>query len=229
VQLRNMATIGGNILQRTRCRYFRDRTVSACNKRTPGSGCAALDGFNRMHAVVGVSDHCIALHASDLAVALIALDAVVQTKGPNGERSIPLTQFYRTPGETPWIEHALDHGELITAVSIPLLPDGSRSHYLKVRDRASYEFALTSAAVALTIEQGTITSARIGLGGIGTIPWRGTAAEALLAGAPVDIETFRAAAEAAVAGAAPRAHNAFKIELAKRTLIRALSTVTGVE
>jgi xanthine dehydrogenase YagS FAD-binding subunit len=229
VQLRNMATIGGNILQRTRCRYFRDRTVSACNKRNPGSGCAALDGFNRMHAIVGVSDHCIALHASDLAVALIALDAVVQTKGPNGERSIPLTEFYRTPGETPWIEHALDHGELITAVSIPLLPDGSRSHYLKVRDRASYEFALSSAAVALTIDQGTITSARIGLGGIGTIPWRGTAAEAVLAGAPVAIETFRAAAVAAVAGAVPRAHNAFKIELAKRTLIRALSTVTGVE
>lgn len=229
VQLRNMATIGGNILQRTRCRYFRDRTVSACNKRIPGSGCAALDGFNRMHAIVGVSDHCIALHASDLAVALIALDAIVQTKGPNGERSIPLTQFYRAPGETPWIEHALDHGELITAVSIPLLPDGSRSHYLKVRDRASYEFALTSAAVALAIDQGTITSARIGLGGIGTIPWRGTDAETLLAGAPVDIETFRAAAEAAVAGAVPRAYNAFKIELAKRTLIRALSTVTGVE
>jgi xanthine dehydrogenase YagS FAD-binding subunit len=226
-QLRNMATIGGNLLQRTRCRYFRDPTVAACNKRDPGSGCAALTGFNRMHAILGVSQHCIALHASDLAVTLMALDAVVHTQGQGGMRRIPLTKFYREPGDTPDIETVLEHGEIITAVEIPFLPDGARTHYLKVRDRASYEFALTSAGVALVIEDGRIREARVGLGGVGTIPWRADAAEALLAGAPVSLESFRAAAEAALAGAVPQQHNAFKVELAKRTLVRALATVAG--
>jgi CO/xanthine dehydrogenase FAD-binding subunit len=226
-QLRNMATIGGNLLQRTRCRYFRDPTVAACNKRDPGSGCAALTGFNRMHAILGVSQHCIALHASDLAVTLIALNAVVHTQGQGGTRRIPLTEFYREPGETPDVETVLGHGELITAVEIPFLPDGARSHYLKVRDRASYEFALTSAGVALVIDDGRIREARVGLGGVGTTPWRAYAAEAVLAGAPVSLETFQGATEAALAGAVPQSHNAFKVELAKRTLVRALTTVAG--
>src|SRR5438270_7142308 len=168
-QLRNMATIGGNLLQRTRCRYFRDRTVVACNKRTPGSGCAAIAGPARMHAILGASEHCIALHASDLCVPLVALDAVVHIRGGRGERSVPLTEFYVVPGERPDIENVLDHGELITAIEVPLLPVGARSGYLKVRDRASYEFALTSAAVALLIEDGVMTEARVALGGVGTI------------------------------------------------------------
>lgn len=229
VQLRNMATVGGNLLQRTRCRYFRDPTVAACNKREPGSGCAALDGFNRMHAILGASKQCIALHPSDLAIPLIALDAIVHVQGRNGERRIALTEFYREPGETPEVENVLEHGELITTVEIPFLPEGARSHYLKVRDRASYEFALTSAGVALVIADGHIREARVALGGVGTIPWRARAAESLLDGAPVRIETFRAAAEAALVGASPRTHNAFKVELAKRTLVRALCTVSGVE
>lgn len=226
-QLRNMATIGGNLLQRTRCRYFRDPTVAGCNKRNPGSGCAALTGYNRMHAILGVSQHCIALHASDLAVPLIALDAVVHTQGHGGVRRIPLTAFYREPGETPEVENVLEHGEIITAVEIPFLPRDARSHYLKVRDRASYEFALTSAGVALVVADGHIREARVALGGVGTIPWRAVAAEALLAGAPASPEIFRAAAEVALDGAITREHNAFKVELAKRTLVRALATVAG--
>lgn len=228
VQLRNMATIGGNLLQRTRCRYFRDPTVAACNKRSPGSGCAALTGFNRMHAILGVSDHCIALHASDLAVPLMALNATVHVQGQDGERSIPLTEFYREPGDTPHVENVLAHDELITTVGIPLLPEGAHSHYLKVRDRASYEFALTSAGVALVIDNGVIAQAHVALGGVGTIPWRAHAAETVLTGAPVGIDVFRAAAEAALQGALPRQHNAFKVELAKRTLVRALVTASGV-
>ena len=228
-QLRNMATIGGNLLQRTRCRYFRDPTVPACNKRQPGSGCAAIAGAARMHAILGASEHCIALHASDLCVALVALDAVVHTQGPNGERSIPLTEFYRIPGDTPDVENVLEHGELITAVEVPLLPLGARSGYLKVRDRSSYEFALTSAAVALTIENGVIGEARVGLGGVGTVPWRALGAEQVLRGAPARLETFRAAAEAALEGAWTVPGTAFKVELGKRTLVRALETVAGVE
>ncbi len=200
VQLRNMATIGGNLLQRTRCRYFRDPTVAACNKRSPGSGCAAIDGFNRMHAILGTSEQCIALHASDLAIPLIALDAIVHVQGQDGERSIPLTEFYREPGDTPQVENVLGHGELITAVDIPFLPEGARSHYLKVRDRASYEFALASAGVALVIANGAIAEARIGLGGVGTIPWRAPGGGGQsCAAAPARMETFRAAAEAALA------------------------------
>ena len=172
VQLRNMATIGGNLLQRTRCRYFRDPSVVACNKRRRGSGCAAISGSARMHAILGTSEHCIALHASDLCVALVALDAIVHTQGPKGARSIPLTDLYFTPGDTPDVETALEHGELITAVEVQLLPKGARSGYLKVRDRVSYEFALTSAGVALVIEDNTIQEARVALGGVGTVPWR---------------------------------------------------------
>ena len=228
-QLRNMATIGGNLLQRTRCRYFRDPTVAACNKRRRGSGCAAVSGAARMHAILGASEHCIALHASDLCVALVALDAVVHTQGPDGARSIPLTEFYRIPGDTPDVENVLEHGELITAVEVPLLPEQAQSGYLKVRDRVSYEFALTSAAVALTIENGVIAEARVGLGGVGTIPWRAGAAEEALRGAPAQLETFRASAEAALEGAWTVPGTAFKVELGKRTLVRVLQTVTGVE
>jgi xanthine dehydrogenase YagS FAD-binding subunit len=223
-QLRNLATIGGNVLQRTRCRYFRDPHVGACNKRDRGSGCAARTGAARMHAILGTSEHCIALHASDLCVPLVALDATVHTRGLGGERELPLTDLYLTPGETPDVETVLEHGELITAVEIPLLADGARSTYLKVRDRVSYEFALTSAAVALELEGGTVARARIGLGGVGTVPWRAQPAEAVLQGAAVDDEAFRAAAEAALEGAETVPGTAFKIELAKRTLVRALET-----
>jgi xanthine dehydrogenase YagS FAD-binding subunit len=227
-QLRNMATIGGNLLQRARCRYFRDPTVAACNKRNPGSGCAAIMGFQRMHAILGTSDHCIALHASDVAIPFVALDAVVHIKGQNGTRTVPLTQFYVTPGTTPNVENVLEHGELITEVEIPLLPEGTRSHYLKVRDRVSYEFALTSAGVALQLEGDTIREARIGLGGVGTVPWRAWGAEEVLRGAAVGAESFRAAADAALEGAQTLPGTAFKVELAKRTLVRTLETVAGV-
>jgi CO/xanthine dehydrogenase FAD-binding subunit len=228
VQLRNMATIGGNLLQRTRCRYFRDPGVAACNKRQPGSGCAAVTGVARMHAILGASGHCIALHASDLAVALMTLDTVVHVQGVTGTRSVPLTEFYLEPGETPDIETVLRHGELITGIEIPLLPEGTRATYLKVRDRASYEFALTSAAVAVETHDGVIRQARVGLGGVGTVPWRARAAEEVLRGAPASTETFRAAAEAAMRNAFTVPGTAFKVELAKRTLVRALHTVTGV-
>ncbi|GGN62284.1 hypothetical protein GCM10011579_029270 [Streptomyces albiflavescens] len=226
-QLRNMATIGGNLLQRARCRYFRDPTVPACNKRNPGSGCAAITGIQRMHAILGTSDHCIALHASDVAVPLTALDAIVHIQSMDGSRPIPLTQFYLPPGDTPHIENVLRHGELITAVEIPLLPEGARSHYLKVRDRVSYEFALTSAGVALVIEEGVIQEARVALGGVGTIPWRAWDAEDILQGAHANSDSFRSAAEAAVEGARPLPGTAFKVELAKRTLVRTLETVAG--
>ena len=220
-QLRNMATTGGNLLQRTRCYYFRD-TAMACNKRVPGSGCAAMDGYNRIHAVLGTSDHCIATHPSDLCVPLVALDAVVQVTGRQGTRSIPITGFHLVPGEHPEIETVLQAGELITAVDIPPLPWAKRSIYVKVRDRASYAFALASAAVALDIAGGIIRDARIALGGVATKPWRATAAEQLLRGRPVGQTSYRAAAEAALAGAVGRQHNRFKIELATRTVVRAL-------
>ena len=227
-QLRNMATIGGNVLQRTRCRYFRDSTVTECNKRTPGSGCAAMRGPARMHAILGASEHCIALHASDLCVPLVALDTVVDIQGVEGSRSVPLTRFYVLPGERPDIENVLRHGELITRIRIPLLPVGTRSGHLKVRDRASYEFALTSAAAALLIEDGTIVRARLALGGVGTIPWRAHEAEAILDGASATGRTFRAAAHAALADSFTIAGTAFKVELAKRTIVQVLHTVLGV-
>jgi CO/xanthine dehydrogenase FAD-binding subunit len=227
VQLRNMATIGGNLLQRTRCRYFRDPGVAACNKRQPGSGCAAVSGVARMHAILGASERCIALHASDLAVALVALDTVVQVQGAAGPRSVPLTGFYREPGDTPEVESVLRHGELITGIEIPLLPDSARSTYLKIRDRASYEFALTSAAVAVVLEDGVIRDARVALGGVGTVPWRARAAEGVLRGAAPSASTFRAAAEAAIQDPFVLPGTAFKVELVKRTLVRAMQSITG--
>jgi xanthine dehydrogenase YagS FAD-binding subunit len=229
VQLRNMATIGGNLLQRTRCRYFRDPTVRACNKRGRGTGCAAITGSHRSHAVLGTSEHCIATHASDVAVALIALDSVVHITGAQGDRDVPLTGFYRTPGDTPDIENELRPGELITAVEVPLLPQGARSDYLKVRDRMSYEFALASAAAAVVLgDDDVIRWVRVGLGGVATVPWRAVEAEAVLTGSRVGIEVFTNAARAALAGAEPHPQNAFKVELAQRTLVRSLQTVTGV-
>jgi xanthine dehydrogenase YagS FAD-binding subunit len=221
-QLRNMATTGGNLLQRTRCWYFRD--VSApCNKREPGSGCSALHGQNRIHAVLGTSDHCIATHASDMCVALAALGATVRLHGPSGDRVIPFANFHRVPGSHPEQETVLQRGELITGVDIPRLPFATRSVYLKVRDRRSYAFALASAAVALDIRDGTIRDARIALGGVATTPWRSPAAESALIGKTAGSAAYHAAADAALAGAIPRTHNAFKIELAKRTLMRALA------
>ncbi len=227
VQLRNMATIGGNLLQRTRCRYFRDATVPACNKRRPGSGCAAVAGPARMHAILGSSEHCIALHASDLAVALVVLDTRVHCQVMTTARSIPLTDLYREPGDTPDVETVMEHGELITDVEIPWLPDGARSTYLKVRDRASYEFALASAAVVVTLRDGAIREARVGLGGVGTVPWRARAAEEVLRGAQASTESFLAAAEAEVRDPFTVPGTEFKVELAKRTMVRALQTVTG--
>jgi CO/xanthine dehydrogenase FAD-binding subunit len=229
VQLRNMATIGGNLLQRTRCRYFRDRTVPACNKRERGSGCAAITGAARMHAILGTSEHCIALHASDLCVPLVALDAVVHTQGPGGARRIPLLELYRLPGDTPDIEDVLEHGELITEIEVPLPPAETLSMYLKVRDRVSYEFALVSVGIALRLDGDRIAEARVGLGGVGTVPWRARGAEEILRGSPVEQEAFVAAAEAAVEGASTVPGTAFKVELATRTVIRVLQTLTGTQ
>lgn len=226
-QIRNMATTGGNLLQRTRCYYFRD-TASACNKREPGSGCSALEGRNRIHAVLGGSEHCIATHPSDMAVALVALDARVRIRGAGGTRAVPLTEFHLLPGDHPERETVLRQGELITAVDVPPLAFGPRSHYLKVRDRASYAFALTSAAVALDLHDGTIHEARIGLGGVATKPWRAREAERALAGKRAGPNVYGLAAEAALRGAVPRRHNGFKVELARRTLLRALTVVGGM-
>ncbi|MFY9737885.1 MAG: xanthine dehydrogenase family protein subunit M [Candidatus Cybelea sp.] len=220
-QLRNMATIGGNLLQRTRCPYFRD-TAAPCNKRAPKSGCGALGGEVRREAVLGTSEDCIATHASDLAVALAALDATVHVTGLSGDRQIALHDFYRVPGDTPQIETSLDPGELIVAVSLPLLSYGARSTYLKVRDRAQYDFALASAAVALDLSGGTIRQARVALGGVATIPWRSPQGELVLRNAPAERETFERAADAALAEARGRGGNDYKIALAKRTLVRAL-------
>lgn len=223
-QLRNMATMGGNLMQRTRCYYFYDTTMP-CNKRQPGSGCAAIQGFNRIHAILGSSEQCIATHPSDMCVALAALDAVIRVQGVNGERQIPIGEFHRLPGETPQIDTTLQHGELITAIELPNLAYGKRSHYLKVRDRASYAFALVSVAVAMDIENGTIKSARVALGGVAHKPWRATEAEKVLVGANANPQTFQAAAEATVKAATPQKHNRFKVELAKRAIVRALTTV----
>jgi CO/xanthine dehydrogenase FAD-binding subunit len=228
VQLRNMATIGGNLLQRTRCRYFRDPTVPACNKRRPGSGCAAVMGAARMHAILGASGHCIAAHASDLCVPLVALDAVVHIQAVDTTRAVPLSEFYVLPGDRPDLENVLEHGELITEVVVPLLPPGARSGYLKLRDRASYEFALTSAAAALLIEDGTILNARLALGGVGTIPWRAREAEQILTGARANTDTFRVAAEATLRNTFTVPGTAFKVDLARRTIVRILQTVSGV-
>jgi xanthine dehydrogenase YagS FAD-binding subunit len=224
-QIRNMATVAGNLLQRTRCPYFRDVHAS-CNRRQPGSGCDAIDGFNRGHAVLGVSEHCIATHPSDMCVAMVVLDAEVHTLRSNGtRRSIPFADFHLAPGTTPHVEVMLEHGELITHVVIPHLPAARRSHYLKVRDRASYEFALASAAVILDLDGDVIRTARLGLGGIATRPWRALEAEQVLTGRKAKDDAFREAAEIALAGSVSREHNHFKIELAKRTIVRAFTTV----
>jgi xanthine dehydrogenase YagS FAD-binding subunit len=224
-QLRNMATTGGNLLQRTRCYYFRD-TAYACNKRQPGSGCSALDGFNRIHAVLGGSEQCVATHPSDMAVAMMALEATVHTRSRNGERSIALNDFYLVPGTTPEKENVLQPGELITYVTLPQLPARTKSHYLKLRDRAQYEFALASAAVVATVNNGRVQRVRIALGGVGTKPWRSREAEAALEGKAADKQSFHAAAEAAMQDAKPLKYNGFKIELAKRALVRALAVTT---
>lgn len=221
-QLRNLATTGGNLLQRTRCWYFYDPSF-ACNKRAPGSGCSALTGQNRIHAVLGHSDKCIAVHPSDMAVALSMLDAVVQVQGPKGSRSIPIGEFHRLPGDTPQLDTTLEHGELITSVDLPALPLARRSRYVKVRDRAQFAFALTSAAVALSVSGGTVEDVRIALGGVAHKPWRALEAERALKGRPANLHAFREAANVALQGAKGFPHNRFKIELARRTIVRGLT------
>jgi xanthine dehydrogenase YagS FAD-binding subunit len=230
-QIRNMATNGGNLLQRTRCFYFYDPTYAECNKRVPGSGCAAIHGYNRIHAILGASDQCIATHPSDMAVALTALDAVVQVQSAAGERSIPITKFYRLPGTTPQLETNLHPGELITAIDLPSVSSDPssggavRSHYLKVRDRNSFAFALVSVAAVLEMDGETIRRARIALGGVAHKPWRVPEAEHALVGRKADESAFLAAAEILVRGAKTYRYNAFKVELARRSVVRALSTI----
>ena len=217
-QVRNQTTMGGNVLQRTRCPYFRDVGYSACNKRAPGSGCAAIGGENRWNAVLGTSDHCIAAHASDLAVALVALDAAVEMRGPRGQRTVLLDDLYRPPADTPHIETVLEPGEVIAAITVPASAEARRSHYLKVRDRASFEFALVAAAVALEMGGARIRQARVALGGVGTKPWRVRQVESALVGA--SIEPAALAAE----GARGYGRNDFKIELMQRVIVRAVET-----
>ena len=224
-QLRNMATTGGNLLQRTRCVYFRD-IAHACNKRVPGAGCDALDGHNRMLAVLGTSDSCIATNPSDMNVALTALEATIQIQGAKGARSVSIHDFFLLPGSTPNRETVLEPGDLITHVTLPPPTPGTRSVYLKLRDREAYEFALASAAVVATVNSGTFSRVRVALGGVGTRPWRSTEAEQALEGKPADAAAFRAAAEAALKDAKPRSENAFKVELSKRCLVRALTLAT---
>jgi xanthine dehydrogenase YagS FAD-binding subunit len=224
-QLRNMATTGGNLLQRTRCMYFRDTTMP-CNKRAPGTGCSAIGGANRTLAILGTSEHCIATNPSDMNVAMVALEATIHVQGIKGKRSIAIADFHLLPGSTPDRETVLEPGDLITHVTLPQPALGSRSFYLKLRDRASYEFALASAAVVVTVAGGRIARARIALGGVGTKPWRSTDAEALLVGEPVGEPAFRRAADAALRDAKPQSQNGFKVELARRCLVYALKEAT---
>ena len=224
-QLRNMATTGGNLLQRTRCVYFRD-TAMPCNKREPGTGCPAITGSNRTLAILGTSEHCIATNPSDMGVAMAALEATIHVQGSKGSRAVPIGEFHLLPGNTPQRETVLEPGDLITHVTLPPPIAGSKHIYLKLRDRASYEFALASAAVVITIDGGNVTRARLALGGVGTKPWRSPEAEAALVGRPANHATFRTAAEAALRDAKPQSENAFKIELAKRCLTHALRTAT---
>ena len=224
-QLRNMATTAGNLLQRTRCMYFRD-TAMPCNKREPGTGCPAITGSNRTLAVLGTSERCIATNPSDMNVALAALEATVHVQGTKGTRAVPIGEFHLLPGQTPERETVLEPGDLITHVTLPPPVAGSKQLYLKLRDRASYEFALASAAVVLTLASGRVTRARVALGGVGTRPWRSPEAEAALVGQPAEAASFRRAAEAALRDARPQSENAFKIELAKRCLAHALHTAT---
>jgi xanthine dehydrogenase YagS FAD-binding subunit len=221
-----MATVGGNIMQRTRCYYFRDLSF-ACNKRVPGSGCTAMDGFNRIHAILGTSDQCIATNPSDMNVALTALDAVVRLRGANGERSVAFQDFHLTPGATPQRETVLEPGELITAVDLPNSPFAANSLYLKVRDRASYEFALVSVAMAMELANGRIRDVRVAFGGVATKPWRAANVERVLTAEAPSEDLFRRAADAAVEGATPRADNGYKVPLLQRTLIKALRTLGG--
>lgn len=224
-QLRNMATTGGNLLQRTRCVYFRD-VIHECNKRNPGSGCAAMEGYNRTLAILGTSDSCIANNPSDMNVALMALEATIHIQGTSGQRSVPIRDFYLLPGSTPNRETVLQPGDLITHVTLPAPAHDSRSVYLKLRDREAYEFALASAAVIASTQGGSLRHVRVALGGVGTVPWRSPEAEQALQGKPANAESFRAAAEAALKDARPRSGNTFKVELAKRCLVRALTMAT---
>ena len=227
-QIRNMATVGGNILQRTRCPYFYDADGSRCNKRNPGQGCDAIDGANRDHAILGASSFCVATHPSDMAVALAALDAVVHLDGVGGPRTLPLTELHRLPGDHPEIETVLEPGELITAVELPAPAPAARSAYRKVRDRASYAFALVSVAAVLTVEDGAVGDVRLALGGVAHKPWRARMAEDVLRGGPAMEEAFRAAADAELAAAVPLRDNGFKVELAARTMTAVLGAlVTG--
>ena len=220
-QLRNMATTAGNLLQRTRCVYFRD-TAMPCNKREPGTGCSAIGGSNRTLAILGTSEHCIATNPSDMCIAMAALDATIHVQGRKGSRAVPIGDFYLLPGRTPQRETVLEPGDLVTHVTLPPPVAGSHQVYLKLRDRASYEFALASAAVVMTTAGGNVTRARVALGGVGTKPWRSPEAEAVLVGQPANGATFRKAAEAALRDARPQSENAFKVELAKRCLTHAL-------
>ena len=225
-QIRNMATVGGNLMQRTRCYYFYD-DAAHCNKRTPGAGCDAVDGFNRIHAVLGASGACVATHPSDMCVALAALDAVVHVEGPNGPRSLNLVDFHRLPGDRPDVETELAGAELITAIELPPLSFGGRSTYRKVRDRASYAFALVSVAAAIDVADGKVRDVRLALGGVAHKPWRASAAEKVMRGRPATPENFRAADEAELTQARGLKYNAFKIELAKRTIVAALRDLLG--
>jgi xanthine dehydrogenase YagS FAD-binding subunit len=227
-QLRNLATMGGNLLQRTRCVYFQDAT-KPCNKRKPGSGCPARAGYHRNLAILGISEMCIATHPSDMAVALVALDASVRMLGPGGERTIPLVSFYRLPGDNPQYDSVLEHGELITAVDIPPLAFTTRSRYRKVRDRASYAFALVSVAAAIDVADGIVRDVRLALGGVAPMPWRALRAETMLRGAPATEEAFRRAAEAELADAQLLPGNAFKVPLGRNVMVRTLLDLTGEE
>ncbi len=228
-QLRNLATTGGNLLQRTRCRYFQD-PGTPCNKREPGSGCSALGGWTRYHAILGASEHCVAVHPSDMAVALTALDAVVHVQGPDGQRRIPMTEFHRLPGDEPQRDTVLGHGELITGVELPDLPMATRSHYRKVRDRASYAFALVSVAAVLdTADDGTVRDVRIAFGGLAHKPWRAERAERELIGAAATEETFGRAADAELADAQPLRDNAFKVPMARGALVATLRDLVAEE
>jgi xanthine dehydrogenase YagS FAD-binding subunit len=225
-QLRNMASMGGNLLQRVRCPYFR-MLDAACNKRDPGSGCSAIDGLNAGHAILGTSDHCVATHPSDVAVALVALGATMRVRGAGGERSFPVEELFRLPGDTPHLEHTLRPGELIVEIRVPGGPYARQARYLKVRDRASYEFALVSAAVALEKEGDTIRQARVAVGGVGTRPWRMRAVEDALRGKAADRNAFEAAAHLALEGTRPLSHNHYKVELLPRAIVRALEMAGG--
>jgi xanthine dehydrogenase YagS FAD-binding subunit len=227
-QLRNMATVGGNLLQRTRCYYFTDPTFEHCNKRNPGSGCDAIDGFNRIHAILGASEQCIATHPSDMAVALAALDAIVHLQGPDGERQVPIGEFHRLPEDRPQDDTVIRAGELITAVELPASKFAQHAHYLKVRDRASYAFALVSVAAALDLDGDTVRDVRIVLGGVAHKPWRAIEAENIVRGQALGEDVLARAGAAAVAGAQGYGHNGFKIELAQRAVVRALQTAGGL-